>query len=88
MLMLYDTKCKECGAEKEQCIDHRESFEKCPECGCEMQRIFTTMNYKLVYDNKRDICSWGDHGYATSQYWKKVKEERAKGNDVKPVGEE
>lgn len=68
MLKIYDTECKECGQIIEQAVENGEQFSDCPICGGEMVKIFTTMNFKLVYDNKKDICSWGDWGYQTSQY--------------------
>jgi hypothetical protein len=51
-----------------------------------MNRIYTKFNYKLIYNNKTDMCSWGIDGYASSQYWKNIKEARERGEDVKSPG--
>lgn len=87
MFKTYDVQCQKCGYETEILIDDKEDFPSCGECGGEVKRIYTSMNFKLIYNNKTDMCSWGDHGYATSQYWSKIKEERAKGKDVKSPDE-
>lgn len=88
MLKSYDTVCEDCGEIIEQFVESYELFKDCPICSGVMKRMHTTMNYKLLYNNKKDICGWGDTGYATSQYWSKVKAEREKGNKVKAVNED
>lgn len=88
MLKLYDTECKECGQRIEQYKEDNESFDNCPVCSEEMTRVFTTFNYRLVYNNKKDVCGWADNHYQSSQYWKNVKQQREQGYDVKPAEEE
>jgi len=31
------------------------------------------ISFELKYNNRTDICSWGGDGYASSQYWNKIK---------------
>lgn len=87
MLKYYDVKCTECGNIEEQLISNGNKFYKCSKCGGEVKRVFTTFNYKLVYNNKKDICGWSFNNYDRSRYWDEVKSERAKGRDVKPANE-
>jgi putative FmdB family regulatory protein len=56
MLKSYDTECKECGQIVEQFLEDEESLNPCPICGNDMRRIFTTMNFKLIYDPKTQMC--------------------------------
>lgn len=89
MLKSYDTECEDCGQVIEQYVEDGEELKRCPVCNGLTKRIFTTMNYKLIYNNKTDVCSWSDHGYASSQYWSKVKEaENKTGKKHKAVDEQ
>lgn len=81
MLKYYDTECKRCGTIKEILVDN-EKMPVCEECGGELKRLFTTFNFKLVYNNKTDCCAWGDNNYESSQYYRKIKEARAQGLDA------
>jgi hypothetical protein len=46
------------------------------------------MNFKLVYNNKTDMVSWGAEGYARSQYWDAVKKQKEEeGKITMPVTE-
>lgn len=83
MFKIYDTECTSCGEIIEQTIEDNEEIGNCPICGGDMKRIFTTMNFKLLYNNKTDVCGWAAHGYEESQYYKNVKEARARGENVK-----
>lgn len=71
MIKIYDVECKNCGNIEEVFC---EEIPNCPICGRKRRRIFTTMNFKLIYNNKKDICGWNDSGYASSQYWSRVKQ--------------
>ena len=87
---LYEYSCKECDyvEEKIEFGEEIDSPHPCPKCGKEMKREFPSkMNFKLVYNNKTDVCSWGYDGYNSSQYWKDVNKARAEGKDVKPSNE-
>ena len=83
MLKIYDCECQGCGNIEERISEDGVNFDPCSNCGEEMKRIFTSFNFRLKYNNKTDVCSWGNHGYETSQYWKDVKEARARGENVK-----
>lgn len=87
MYKTYDVQCDECNEIEEVFIDDKEEFPVCSICGGKVRRIFLNMNFKLIYCNKTDTCSWGDHGYASSQYWSQVKKQRAEGKDVKGIDE-
>jgi len=87
MLKSYDTECEDCGLIIEQYVEDNGQFNRCPTCDGVMNRIFSSMNFKLLYNPKKDRVSWGDFNYATSQYWSKVKEQREQGYDVKAVDE-
>lgn len=81
---LWDFECTNCNFEGEQLVSFNEQV-KCPKCDSLLKRIFPNKtHFKLVYNNKTDICDW--HGN-TSQYWSKVKEEKAKGRNVKGIDE-
>ena len=87
---LHDYECNECGS-----IDERLEFGKemdkehyCSKCNRLMSRIVSLCKFKLVYNNKTDTCSWGNEGYASSQYWREYKKARERGEDVKPAGED
>lgn len=88
MLKIYDTECEDCGQQIEQWLESHEELKRCPVCNGVTHRIYTTMNYKLLYNPKKDRVSWGDFGYATSQYWSKVKEMRDEGHNVKGIEED
>ena len=70
MLKSYDIICDVCDNVEEVFIDSGagEKYPKCSMCGGEMKRMFSSINFKLKYDNKTDVCGWADTGYASSQY--------------------
>ena len=69
--MLTDVKCKECGEIYEDKIVFDGETIKCEKCDsvCEIIPAFAR-NFNLVYDNKKDMVSWGAEGYSTSQYYR------------------
>lgn len=74
MLKVFDTYCV-CGYEEEVfCEDG--NFGICPKCGKDLMRNFSTFNFELKYDPKKDKVAWGNSGYETSQYWKAIREEK------------
>lgn len=81
---IYDVYCEKCGNEYEVLQKVDDKCEKC-KCGSWLKRKCNCASFRLIYNNKTDMCSWGDDGYSTSQYWSAVKEQREKGKDVKPV---
>ncbi len=68
MLRIYDTQCTECNHIQEQFKEDSEEFDSCELCGSSVKRIFTCMNFKLLYDPKKDLVSWSNERYQTSQY--------------------
>lgn len=80
---VYDLYCEKCGKELFNKILKVEEELYCEECGEKMKRYCNCRTFRLKYNNKTDICSWGDQGYNTSQYWRKVKEKREQGEKVK-----
>ena len=82
MLKYFDVQCSGCSEIKEVLLDDGDPMPVCDECGSEMKRIFTSFNFKLIFNNKKDLCSWGDNNYETSQYYRKVNEARAQGYDA------
>ena len=81
MLKIFDTKCLKCDFEAEIMIDD-DVLPKCEKCGGELTKLFSKMNYKLIYDPKKDLCGWAGDGYANSQYWKDVDAATERGEDV------
>jgi putative FmdB family regulatory protein len=84
---LYDYKC-ECGFIEEK-LEFGEEIEQphpCPKCGKEMERLSPKkVSFKLKYNNKTDMCSWGNEGYDSSRYWDEYKKAKERGEDVKPA---
>jgi putative FmdB family regulatory protein len=76
----------ECGVISERIVKYEdEDKQECPRC----KKIMTKqMNFKLVYNNKTDMVSWGAEGYARSQYWDAVKKQKEEeGKITMPVTE-
>lgn len=88
MLRLYDFQCKECKQIVEQLLDDPACPEPCPVCKGDMERVFTAMNFQLLYDPKKHMTSWGNEGYQHSQFWDAVKEQRFQGKKVKGAHEQ
>ena len=77
--MLCDVRCPVCGRIYEDKIIFNKDEEKvlCDNCGdvvCEIMPAISA-SFRLKYNNKTDICSWGNEGYATSQYYKEQKKQ-------------
>ena len=88
MYKSYDVQCEDCGNIFEIFIGDNEEMPNCTNCNGEnLNRVFNTFNFKLLYDNKRHICGWKYNNYETSQYYRKVKEARARGENVKAPDE-
>lgn len=85
---VYEYKCEECRKiiERIEFGDEIDTPHPCPECGKEMERCFPSkMTFKLISNNKTDVCGWSHDGYQTNRYWDDVNKERAKGKDVEPM---
>ena len=80
---IYNVKCKECGKE-EEIITLRIS-EKINRCKCGGKRKILapsgkSPSFKLIFDNKKDICDW-DGG--RSRYFDDYKKQKSEGKDVR-----
>jgi hypothetical protein len=85
---IYDVYCSKCDCvEIDIWLKVDEQPGICPVCG-DIRHIIPGGYFKLIYNNKTDSCSWGNEGYASSQYWNDVREQRAAGKSVKGFGEE
>jgi len=78
---IFDWKCDKCKLVEEK-FETRSEIEiphTCPKCGSPTRMLFpSTMDFRLIYDNKKDMVSWGAEGYSTSRYWEAVNAEREK----------
>ncbi len=80
---VFDFDCPICGEEKIDVFCKVDEGLICSKCFNVMKKRCNCHHFKLLYDNKKDSCSWGADGYASSQYWSAVKEARARGEKVK-----
>ncbi len=86
MFQLNDYECAKCFNIEELYVEANEEM-KCSKCSGIMKKIITGMRFELKYNPKTDMCSWGNEGYAASQYWKDVKKARDEGHKVKGANE-
>jgi len=70
---VYDLKCSQCETEEEMMLKMDEDIPVCPVCGDKRTKVCNCSHFKLIYNNKMDSCSWGNEGYASSQYYRNVK---------------
>lgn len=83
---IREYRCLECDNIDERLeLDGEKSNPLCSKCNGKTERIVSLCGFKLEYDPKKDSCSWGNEGYASSHYWDAVKKQREEGKDVKPV---
>jgi ssDNA-binding Zn-finger/Zn-ribbon topoisomerase 1 len=83
---LHDFKCG-CGVISERITNQSDiNNQECPKCGKIMKQQFpNTFNFKLIYNNKTDICDWAGN---TSMYWNDVKkQQKEEGKMITPVTE-
>lgn len=84
---IYDLYCKKCDHITEDYFCKPEDpLPNCHLCGGKTARICNCRSFKLLYDPKKDSCTWGNEGYKESQYWKEYKKAKAEGRNVKPAG--
>jgi putative FmdB family regulatory protein len=84
---LYEYVCDNCGHYEER-LEFGSEVDRehvCPSCKTEMNRLVSLCKFKLEYNNKTDICDWNGN---SSHYWNDYKEAKARGEDVKPAGED
>lgn len=90
MLIAYDFECENCKQVIEQFVDSEEKNKSitCPICGEDMHRVFSSMNFKLNYDPKKDMVGWSFNNYNRSCYWDEIKKAKKEGKkDVVPATE-
>ncbi len=72
--MLTDCRCPKCNTIYEDKILFTNETFTCEKCGAVCEIIPSiSASFRLKYDNKKDLCSWSNEGYATSQYYKEQK---------------
>jgi len=78
-MAMYDYFCDRCQGYIERIVKDIDEVIECPVCEKVMKREFpNTMNFKLIFNNKTDMVSWGSEGYTRSRYWDDVKKQREK----------
>jgi hypothetical protein len=85
---IYDFHCTKCGHEVEDVLCKMTEGMICEKCFSKMEKACNCSHFKLVYNPKIHRVSWGDQGYSESQYWRDVKEARARGEKVKGANED
>lgn len=85
--VICDAICQECKVIREDMFlaYGEEPDVDCPMCGKKMTKKPALGSFELKYNNKTDMCDWTGE---TSQYWKSYKEAKARGENVKPAGED
>ena len=82
--VLADWYCPACNHIAEDEFRYHDDNFECPECSENMTQHIGKLNFKLLYDPKKDLFDWQGN---KSQFWSSVKEERRKGNKVKGSNE-
>ena len=79
---IFDFMCTGCSGHDERLFFPGEEIEeqKCEECGNIMYKLPPLSNFKLVYNNKTDMCDWDGN---RSKYWDSYKAQKAAGKDVR-----
>ena len=82
---LYDYQCNSCKSKEERLVFSCYDSQICSECGAMLQRQFSPQGqkFKLVYNNKTDMCDWSGN---TSRYWDDVNKQK-EGKVTVPVEE-
>ena len=77
---VFDYVCDTCDKHTELLVIHNEEVnEKC-ECGGHLYRLPSAPYFKLVYNNKTDMCDWDGN---TSRYWDEYKKQKEEGKNVR-----
>jgi hypothetical protein len=79
---IYDVECKKCGYIEERIILWYEKVERCKKCNGQVKLLIGggRPNFKLVYDNKKDMVDWDGN---KSRYWDEYKRQKAEGKKVR-----
>ena len=82
-MILVDLFCPECDDRHiDVFVDNKMPMPKCPKCDIVMKKLVSQITFELKYDNRKDTCGWSNDGYASSQYWKDIKNAKADGKKV------
>jgi len=85
---VFDYRCNKCDTITEVIQVHNTEDEifQC-ECGGVFKKTVPTTppSFELRYNNKTDICDWAGN---TTRYYDDYKAAKARGEDVKPLGED
>jgi len=87
---IFEYLCNDCGYYEEK-LEFGKEMDKehiCPKCEKVMDKLISKSRFELKYNNKTDMCSWGNDGYSSSHYWDAYRAARANGQNVKPAGED
>jgi len=88
---IFEYRCTICNNVDERLEFGKEEEEQdhfCSKCEKPSERIVSRSKFELKYNNKTDLCSWGNEGYASSHYWDDYRAARERGEKVKPAGED
>jgi len=75
-MILVDLFCPDCDNNQiDVFIDTSIPLPDCDKCGVMMKKSIGPINFKLVYNNRTDMCDWDGN---TTRYWDDIKK---KGGD-------
>lgn len=70
-MILVDLYCPACSANFiDVMIDNNDDLPKCDVCDVELKKWPSAVSFKLVYNNRTDMCDWDGN---SSQYWNEIK---------------
>jgi len=76
--MIFDYRCEKCKITKEFLVKEKDKI-FCPICKTEMKRLFpSTMDFRLIYNPKKDKVTWGNEGFSETQRNREIKEKHPK----------
>lgn len=79
---LFEFKCNKCDSTVEKIISCSDidTPQICGNCGNMLEKLFpTTMDFELKYDPKKDLVSWGNENYSSTQRYREY-DKQAKHN--------
>lgn len=69
--------CENCNFYKEELEFEENVVHVCPDCGQQLKRMFpTSLNFRLIYNPKKDKCDWNG---GTTQYYNEYKRRKEAG---------
>lgn len=75
MMPLFEFECNSCSnvIETIEPFVKSEERHRCPKCGRMMKKVVgNKMTFKLLYDPKKDIVTWSNEGFATTQRFRET----------------